>query len=768
MRFDFLEATGTRLAKQFTRDTDGHIHVEQYPLARYFTSTTLECETLEELLPALAEHAERGACLLKGTLAKPLKNERRRGTTTTHEPTSWILLDIDRTAHVSSHDEFVRKCLPDELQNCDYIWQPSSSAIAQPERGLSGHIFMWLVNPVPAPLLREWLVHLNLNNETLADALELSASGKALKYSLDVTTCQNDKLIYIAPPICNYPVDTTDQFTLVHKAQRTALIDLSAVNAVANREKARDHVKRLRQAASLPVAKADMPKVRFFNDTELLENPDPAIVTSIKQDEDFVRLNVNGGDSWAYWHHVEDPVFLYNYKGEPTVRIQDFLPQYWDAIQKTLETEKRGTLYLGVWHRESDTYYTVEFNRATEELSLCRARSKDRLKDFMESYGRSAPLPPPIYRIAFEPQNDRIVDVDRAFINRYTRTKFMRNAQAGTDIPPICTKILRHVFNYDDKCINHFLNWLAFIYQQRKKTKTAWVLQGTEGTGKGLLVNSIIRPTLGNDYVYEVLISQLNDPFNGWKEQNLITLVDESDVGSDAKKAALVNMFKNNITEEQLVIRRMNTDPYEAPSYMNYIFSSNEHFAVFFTEQDRRYNVAPRQETMLEMTDEEVAAIAGELQQWTNFIMSYEVDVDAVRKPLRNEAKEVLMRAAQNSTDRFFSALKEGELEFFFDAYVDTAPPGWHLHHNRYKEIFESWRDCTDETCKVAISDLVVAYQYVNRVKTDISPIKFGRMLAIRGLSSKKMRIDGQPKQGIEIAWNRTPDYSKVVSIAGS
>jgi hypothetical protein len=44
---------------------------------------------------------------------------------------------------------------------------------------------------------------------------------------------------------------------------------------------------------------------------------------------------------------------------------------------------------------------------------------------------------------------------------------------------------------------DHFLNWLAFILQHRDRTKTAWVLHGVPGTGKGLLTNDILRPIFG-------------------------------------------------------------------------------------------------------------------------------------------------------------------------------------------------------------------------------------------------------------------------------
>lgn len=88
----------------------------------------------------------------------------------------------------------------------------------------------------------------------------------------------------------------------------------------------------------------------------------------------------------------------------------------------------------------------------------------------------------------------------------------------------------------EDETFEHWLNWLAVIFQHRCKPKTAWILHGTEGTGKGLIVNNILAVLLGRNYVQSKRASELEDKFNGWLEQALIAFIDEIKVSASVKK----------------------------------------------------------------------------------------------------------------------------------------------------------------------------------------------------------------------------------------
>jgi hypothetical protein len=40
----------------------------------------------------------------------------------------------------------------------------------------------------------------------------------------------------------------------------------------------------------------------------------------MKMERGFVYFNLNGGDSWAYYHPIDNPTFIRNFKGEPMYR----------------------------------------------------------------------------------------------------------------------------------------------------------------------------------------------------------------------------------------------------------------------------------------------------------------------------------------------------------------------------------------------------------------------------------------------------------------
>ncbi|MCC6489099.1 MAG: hypothetical protein IT364_16490, partial [Candidatus Hydrogenedentes bacterium] len=188
---------GTPLTKTY-RLVDGRLEKSPYPHVFAFSSFEETPMDLRHLARILEKHSTRGKCLLKGKLNRPLHNESRAGSTITDAPTDWICLDIDYMPGITSAEDFL-KMLPDYMHDVSYVVQLSASSGIDKDRGFSAHIFMELSEPVPAPQLKVWLKSLNLNTR-LRDYLRLNRAGTALRWPMDISTCQNDKLIYIAPP----------------------------------------------------------------------------------------------------------------------------------------------------------------------------------------------------------------------------------------------------------------------------------------------------------------------------------------------------------------------------------------------------------------------------------------------------------------------------------------------------------------------------------------------------------------------------------------
>ncbi|WP_196301699.1 primase-helicase family protein, partial [Streptococcus pneumoniae] len=90
-------------------------------------------------------------------------------------------------------------------------------------------------------------------------------------------------------------------------------------------------------------------------------------------------------------------------------------------------------------------------------------------------------------------------------------------------------RVIHHALGNDADCTAHFINWVSFILQKRTRTLTAWVLHGTEGTGKGILMNRILRPIFGKNQTASRRMEEFNEPYNAFMKQCFLVFVDEVD-----------------------------------------------------------------------------------------------------------------------------------------------------------------------------------------------------------------------------------------------
>jgi hypothetical protein len=56
-------------------------------------------------------------------------------------------------------------------------------------------------------------------------------------------------------------------------------------------------------------------------------------VTGVRRARGFVYLNLNGGDSWAYYFPESNPEIVRSFKGDPPVRLADFAPGLWEQVR---------------------------------------------------------------------------------------------------------------------------------------------------------------------------------------------------------------------------------------------------------------------------------------------------------------------------------------------------------------------------------------------------------------------------------------------------
>jgi hypothetical protein len=743
MRVNFLGASdGTPLSKTFQESGPD----KSYPNVAKFTSIERDINSLEDFYSHVVACSAEGLCLLKGMLDSPLLGESRAGHTDSAASTSWMCLDVDYTVTDQTPSEFLDML---NIKDVDYIFQKSASMGIKQTDGWRGHFFILLDSPQSPPALKQWLIASNLACTSLFSQIELSASGGALIYPLDVTTCQNDKLLYIAPPTCIGMTDPIeDRFELVVRGKRT-WSEFVPMNAAANQVTVKKAVVELRKTQGLEPKKF---KVTEYHGHDVLTNPDPVTVTSKKEERGFVYLNLNGGDSWAYYFPEEQPEILFNFKGEPCMYMRDVDRDIYNGYKNRVSEDSSisGCIPFGFLWPLNDSYYRGFANPDTRELAwLHPIGSKQKLRDFFLQNGVDCKTTYVVdeWSMEFDPTIEGSVNFTTQHINTYKQTKYMLNAGVGTKVPAVINHVLTSVcVNNETK--NYFLNWLAHIFQTRRKTNTAWILQGVQGTGKGVLFTHILAPLMGRDYCHEMTMDRLDDDFNEYLNENFILFIDEANISDSKNGDRLLSRIKNLVTEPEQHIRGMRRNAVIRKNYSNIILASNHDEIISMEISDRRFNVAPRQEHSIELSYEDIAGISGELSAFADYLHSYEVDAVKVQTVLLSEARDKLIKLSETTVDAFFHSVRSEDLVYFtqfLDSGLKTDIEG--IRYHDYARIVNHWMNSVLCPLNISRDDLRTCYQYLQN--TTISTTKFSRICSKYGLEIKPVKIGSKTVRGI-------------------
>lgn len=671
MYVSFLEAS-TPLTKSFAL-VNGEIDKTNYPHTLYFTSYTEEIKTLQSFYEALVSHADKHHCLLKGELQRDLNNESRAGSTTNTSTTEFLCLDLDGIKDIETVEQFI-KILPAEFHTTDYIVQYSSSMGVEPDKGLSAHIFFLLSEPQTPDLLKEWLKHINLNTPPLENSFRLSKSGVVFKWPIDISVPQNDKLIYIAPPLLGKGIKDNfkgKRIQIIKKKQRKLSPDLSMVNAGVNKTKETKLLNRLRKAEGMEPKRNT--GIKIIKNVEVARSPDRCVVTGIKEDREFVYLNLNGGDSWGYFHHKKSPDILYNFKGEPNYLIKDLLPSYYADVCKkpklTVEDaqkdkKKQFHIFSDI---KSSVYYRCIYTPDPESVVLNPTKNLKIANDFLMQYGIEPGEYVPEWDIEFRFDDDRLIDFKEKFVNLFIPPKYLIETNGKGRMPPVVKKIIYSAIGSDDKVFEHFINWLACILQYREKLGTAWLLHGTQGTGKGLLFHNILTPLIGSRYTAHTELGTFARQFNAFAEQSVFVLVDEVSIADINNQNGIMAKLKTLITEKRIDINKKGISEYTAENFTHYLFASNDFESIRVADNDRRFNIAPRQEQRLQITGAEVDAIIDELQDFADYLMEYEADLHRARTVIDTQARRDLQSLSKDGMTQTLDVLHTGDIDFLYD-----------------------------------------------------------------------------------------------------
>jgi hypothetical protein len=768
MKLTFLKAE-VPLTKSYEKKGDQYVG-GSYPGVRNFTSIEETVTDVREFSQLLMKNSDLGHCLLTNSLTEQIVDSPRAKLSDKDELRKWIVLDIDGLNGISSIPEFIVKILPAPFHDVSYVVQHSPSSGIKP--GVRAHLFYLLDDEVDVKSVSSWLKYQNLVTDLLSDQVTLSKSTMALSFPLDWVANNNGRIVYITPPKCiGFSDLVEDRITLSLQKHDTLSFNFSAIGSAQMRVKLREKLDDLRDKAGLKTHRkgTDIYEQRGDHEVIIEKFVEPARITGAVPDNDlFMRCNLDGGDSYAYYYHRNAPKYLHNFKGEPSIPMRELDSEFYNRVaHPDAEELRKNDIQPFVFRGYGTDKYYVGLRKGDEVTKQPAViGAGPRIDDFFLQNNGLPPSPIPTKDRVFDPSLDTQLPADKQLFNTWRATDYLRETLERSRPPTTIERLIRHVLGGDEECYEYFINWLAGVYQNRYKTGTAWVLHGVPGTGKGLLYNNVLCPIFGYDYCAQKQIGHLQDQFNPWAEQCLILNVDETnaeDAGRDVKK--IINQLKNWITEPFINVRAMGVAAVSVPSYTNFIFTTNDIGGMQIQEGDRRFNVAPRQENRLIISTDEVDAIKDELISFCQFLNQVKVDDVKVKYTLDNRAKGDMQQAGLSSIDEFFKALGEADLEYFYENKDEQSED--HFAPKEFKDAVAQW--VTDMkagvTSQVTVAQLKAAHVVMCRDR-GMKSATFRAMCRKRNQPVKRLgqHTDDQDSwRGWEIDWKVSKEFKRSV-----
>lgn len=361
------------------------------------------------------------------------------------------------------------------------------------------------------------------------------------------------------------------------------------------------------------------------------------------------------------------------------------------------------------------------------------------------------------------------MDLKNGFINKYWRNTLMKTAdelakeiQLAPPVPKHIYLLLKHICGDDEEMCERFIDWLAYIYQYRRKTYVAWIFQGTQGIGKDFFYNHIIRAIFGESYCAAIDQERLKSQFNAIIEDNVFLELNEVQTDFSSDNANLIAArIKMLITDERPEVERKNVDIRHGRNNVNVMGFSNKYNGVRVEGGDRRFNICPRQECKLENVSwlpekgnpkSFEPIIEAELLQFALHLAKRPISETVALKTYMNDAKRRLQHITRPFTEQFFEYVHLGNID-------------WAWLEERTSDI----NTASIVQRKLAMPDDSIDKRYITRGElkdlfsdivlngNKISMMKFDRILDEHNFRTERLSIGGERKY-IVVPSNYTPE----------
>lgn len=434
-----------------------------------------------------------------------------------------------------------------------------------------------------------------------------------------------------------------------------------------------------------------------------------------------------------------------------------------DDIYKLNTEEKNARVFINTLNSK---YYGHGKEPGIEGHVVRELSTLEQAKQFCKHHELNIPnaFPRARYELVFD--SNKTVNFEEGYINRYQAPEILKKAipvNHKAKYPRNIARIIDHVFAYDREIIDRFINDLAYVVQKRKKLITAYLASGTEGSGKGLMFTLIIQPIFGDQYCTQTDQDAFGSQFNSFLTENVFVLVNEVSgnfSSNERKNLNTIEKIKISITDEKIQIEGKNKDRINGKNVCSLLFATNRRHGLVLSKDDRRFNVAPRQEQKINETKWWKAMkgyfplkekVAVEIQEFVWYLKQIKIKDKWIGTVIQNEAKAQLQTMSSTNAETFFNAILSGDLCWIYDNIPTAQQNSFFVDNSAVVSLITGLY----KRKGLKMFELCQLYNYIN--KKNLSTPSFSSLSTGYLSDTKNIREGKNVFKGIEVNWTNLP-----------
>jgi hypothetical protein len=290
----------------------------------------------------------------------------------------------------------------------------------------------------------------------------------------------------------------------------------------------------------------------------------------------------------------------------------------------------------------------------------------------------------PVVSYVFNPKNDKIEYEENGekFINSFNvddtllflKDIVKENEDKRIDLKnidnfmekhfPAFNILIRNLFTKEESR-KWYLNRISSIINTREKIPTAALIYGEQGSGKGTLVEFLIKPIFGKKYTYVADNAALNSSFNSSFENKTFVVFNE--IKTDLK-GVVIEKIKALVSDTDLEINAKGVQQYTVANTFNCDFFTNHSKAIKIEASNRRFSVFETGPNLLNVIKEKGYSrseyfnkLEEEKNEFALFVASLDYDIDYAYSVVQNNELEEIIEGTNTRIEQVSRMLKYAE-----------------------------------------------------------------------------------------------------------